>query len=91
MPPPTHFVAPNGSPTSACTQAAPCTFTRAMAIAATAIVLVFFAVDTVRNAPETFSAIVGIAVLAVVLDLVWKWVRGRGATPSPSLGAAGDS
>ena len=31
------------------------------AIAATAIVLVFFAVDTLRNAPETFAAIVAIA------------------------------
>jgi len=45
-------------------------------IAATAVVLVFFAVDTVRNAPETFVAIVAIAALAVVLDLVWKRVRG---------------
>ena len=45
------------------------------AIAATAVVLVFFAVDTLRNAPETFAAIVGIALLAVVLDAVWKRVR----------------
>jgi amino acid transporter len=61
------------------------------AIAATAVVLVFFAVDTVRNAPETFSAIVGIALLAVVLDSVWKWARGRRGTASPELPAAGDS
>ena len=46
------------------------------AIAVTAIVLVFFTVDTVRNAPETFAAIVAIALLAVVLDLVWKRMRG---------------
>jgi glutamate decarboxylase len=26
----------------------------------------------------------------LVLDLVWKWARGRGTTPSPSLGTAGD-
>ena len=45
-------------------------------MAATAIVLVFFAIDTVRNAPETFVAIVAIAALAVVLDLVWKRMRG---------------
>jgi amino acid transporter len=45
-------------------------------VAATAVVLVFFAVDTVRNAPETFAAILVIAVLAVVLDTVWKRVRG---------------
>jgi amino acid transporter len=54
------------------------------AVAATAIVLVFFAVDTVRNSPETFGAIVGIAVLAVVLDLVWK--RARGPLP-PAAGS----
>jgi amino acid transporter len=49
--------------------------------AATAIVLVFFAIDTLRNAPETFIAIVAIAALALVLDLVWKHVRGP-ATPA---------
>ena len=43
-----------------------------VATAATAVVLVFFAVDTLRNAPETFLAIIAIALLAVVLDLVWK-------------------
>jgi amino acid transporter len=54
----------------------------------TAVVLVFFAIDTVRNAPETFGAIVGIAVLAVVLDLVWKWWRDRHgeATPDAVMG-----
>ncbi len=51
-------------------------------IAATSVVLVFFAVDTLRNAPQTFVAIVAIAVLAVILDLVWKRVRGEG-TASP--------
>ncbi|MGH3128669.1 MAG: APC family permease [Gaiellaceae bacterium] len=50
------------------------------AIAASGIVLVFFAVDTLRNAPETFVAIVAIALLAVVLDLVWK--RARGPLPA---------
>jgi chromate transport protein ChrA len=49
-------------------------------IASTAVVLVFFAVDTLRNAPETFTAIVAITVLAVVLDLVWKRIRGPGQT-----------
>jgi amino acid transporter len=47
-----------------------------LALAATAVVLVFFAVDTLRNAPETFAAIVAIAALAIVLDLVWKRSRG---------------
>ena len=45
------------------------------AIAVTAIVLVFFIVDTLRNAPETFVAIVAIATLSVILDLVWKRAR----------------
>jgi amino acid transporter len=45
------------------------------AIAATAIVLVFFAVDTLQDSPETFASIVAIAALAVVLDIVWKRVR----------------
>ena len=48
------------------------------AIAVTATVLAFFAVDTLRNAPETFSAIVGIALLSVLLDFVWKRARKRG-------------
>jgi amino acid transporter len=51
-------------------------------IAATAIVLGFFAVDTLRNAPETFVAIVAIALLAVVLDLVWKRMRPESDTPT---------
>jgi amino acid transporter len=54
-------------------------------IAATAVVLAFFAVDTARNAPETFAAIVAIALLAVLLDLVWKRVR---VLPQPPESAA---
>jgi hypothetical protein len=46
------------------------------AIAATAIALVFFVADTARNAPETFTAMVAITALCVVLDLGWKRVRG---------------
>ena len=46
-----------------------------LGMATTAIVLAFFAVDTLRNAPETFIAIVAIASLAVLLDAVWKHVR----------------
>ena len=45
------------------------------AIAVTVVVLAFFAVDTLRNAPETFAAIVAITLLAVVLDAVWKRAR----------------
>jgi amino acid transporter len=47
-----------------------------LGIAATTVVLAFFVVDTFRNAPQTFTAIVVIAGLAVALDLVWKWSRG---------------
>ena len=46
-----------------------------LGMTATAIVLAFFAVDTLRNAPETFVAIVAITALAVLLDAVWKHVR----------------
>jgi amino acid transporter len=67
------------------------------AIGVTAVVLVFFAVDTLRNAPETFAAIVAISALAVVLDLIWKRVRGQdpaatssgsGAVAAPSTGTS---
>ena len=46
-----------------------------LGMAATVVVLGFFAVDTLRNAPETFAAIVAIAALAVLLDAVWKHIR----------------
>jgi hypothetical protein len=55
-------------------------------MALTAVVLVFFAIDTVRNTPETFVAIIAIALLAVVVDVVWK--RARGA---PGDGSAAPS
>ena len=50
-----------------------------LGMGATAVVLGFFAVDTLRNAPETFVAIVGMTLLAVALDVVWKRVRDRSA------------
>ncbi len=53
-----------------------------VAITATAVVLAFFAVDTFQNAPETFIAMLAIAALAVLLDLVWKRARDRGTTSS---------
>jgi amino acid transporter len=43
-----------------------------LAIGLTGLVLGFFAVDTWKNAPQTFVAIVAILLLAVVLDL---WTR----------------
>jgi amino acid transporter len=50
-------------------------------MAVTAIVLIAFAVDTWRTAPGTFVAIVGILVVAVVLD---QWTRGRTGMQAPS-------
>jgi amino acid transporter len=60
-----------------------------LAVSLTAIVLVFFAVDTLRNAPETFTAIVAITALAVILDLVWKRVRGSPVAEPTSVNPAG--
>jgi hypothetical protein len=48
-----------------------------LTMAATAVVLVLFRIDTARNAPQTFGAMIGLVVLAVVLDLVWKRIRAR--------------
>ncbi len=56
------------------------------ALGATAIVLVFFGIDTLRNSPETFAAMVVITALAVVLDLLWK--RARGEPPADAVPAA---
>jgi hypothetical protein len=54
------------------------------AIGVSAIVLGFFAVDTLRNDPATFVAIIAITVLAVVLDALWKrTARSREAQPPP--------
>ena len=58
-------------------------------IGVTAVVLVFFAVDTLLNAPETLTAIAGIAALAVLLDVIWKRARNRGAgVPTPAATAS---
>jgi amino acid transporter len=56
-------------------------------MAATAIVLVFFGIDTLRNDPETFVAIVCVAGLALVLDLVWKRIRGPRQEPATVSGS----
>jgi amino acid transporter len=60
-----------------------------LAMAGTAVVLVFFGIDTARNAPQTFTAIVVIALLAVVLDIVWK--RARGTPDAAPEGSASPS
>lgn len=57
-----------------------------LGMGATGVVLAFFAIDTLRNAPETFAAILGMTLLAVVLDLVWKHARDR-AIPRRGAGS----
>jgi amino acid transporter len=54
------------------------------AIVLTVVVLLVFAVQTLRTEPETFIAIIAIFVLAVVLDLVWARVRAGRAAASRS-------
>lgn len=44
-------------------------------IALTLVVLAVFGVQTLRTAPATFSAMLGILALAIVLDLLWTQVR----------------
>ena len=41
-------------------------------IALILVVLGFFAVDTIRNAPETFIAMVGVGLVAIVLDALFR-------------------
>jgi hypothetical protein len=55
-----------------------------LGVAVTLVVLGFFAVDTLQNSPETFTAIVGITAFAVAIDLIWK----RRRPPEPSGPAA---
>jgi uncharacterized membrane protein YoaK (UPF0700 family) len=50
------------------------------AMAVTTVVLISFAVDTWRTAPETFVAILGILVFAAVLD---GWTRRSRARKGP--------
>ena len=52
-----------------------------LAMAVVLVVLGFFAVDTARNSPETFGAILGVGLAAVVLDAVFR----RKAQPTPAL------
>ena len=41
-------------------------------VATTLMVLLLFAIDTARNAPRTFIAMLAVGALAVVLDVSWK-------------------
>lgn len=52
------------------------------AVLSTLVVFVMFAVDTARNEPRTFVAMILAGVIAVVLDFSWKARRDR-AVPTP--------
>jgi amino acid transporter len=54
-----------------------------LAIAVTATVLVFFAVDTLDTAPETFGAIIAIGLLSVVLDALVRRRRPGSRSSEP--------
>jgi amino acid transporter len=59
------------------------------AIIVIAIVLGFFAVDTVQNAPDTFTAIILLGLLAIVLDaIVRRGQRNRPAQTPPGAASA---
>ncbi len=62
-----------------------------LATAVTAIVLVSFSIDTLRNAPETFTAMIAIGVVAIVFDALWRARKpaGVGDDSLPRAGAAG--
>jgi arginine exporter protein ArgO len=47
------------------------------AIVGIVIVLAIFGVQTLRDEPQTFAAILVIGGLAVTLDRIWTTVRGR--------------
>jgi hypothetical protein len=49
-------------------------------------VLVLFAVDTLEDDPQTFVAMIVIAALALVLDLVWGRLRRREPDPAQAAG-----
>jgi len=45
----------------------------------TVVVLLVFAVQTLRTEPVTFIAIIAILCLAIILDLIWSRIRARRA------------
>jgi amino acid transporter len=60
-----------------------------LSITVTAIVLGFFAVDTVKNAPSTFAAIAGITVLSIVLDALFRRSGRERSAEAARAGRAG--
>ena len=49
-----------------------------LAMAVTTLVLLAFSVDTLRNAPQTFTAMILIGLLSIALDTVWRARRPAG-------------
>ena len=49
------------------------------AVTTTLVVLVLFAIDTARNEPRTFVAMLAVGLGAALLDFLWKRQRGRTA------------
>ena len=54
-----------------------------LAMAVTATVLAFFAVDTLQTAPETFGAIIAIGLLSIILDALVRRGRRHRQSPNP--------
>ncbi len=49
------------------------------AILATSVVLIAFSIQTLREEPQTFVAMVGVLALAAALEYLWSWIRERRA------------
>lgn len=59
-----------------------------LATLVTAVVLIAFSVDALHNAPETFTAMLAIGVLAIIFDAVWRARRPTGTEADhPAAGA----
>ena len=43
-----------------------------LSMAVILVVLGFFVADTIENSPETFGAIIGVGVVAIVLDALFR-------------------
>ena len=56
------------------------------AVTTTLVVLVLFAIDTARNEPRTFVAMLAVGLGAALLDFLWR--RQRGRRPSPAMPGA---
>jgi amino acid transporter len=58
-----------------------------LAVGVTAVVLAVFALDTARNEPETFGAILAIWIVSVLLDAVWRPPPAPAGPPADEVAA----